>query len=186
MHGRTEDSDDQWLQRTHDLLLLTVDTHWSGQLMRHTLTSEHAERVHTPTAQSRMRVVWTHMTVIMRWISAIHSELRLKFGAGTVQKCSAICSHHPPTCCACRNATVASHSTAFSSTTHLTTRSHESWGRERGSLYTMNSEPVGEAVANVQWNSSWICHESHCTKKTHPPHPKHQQFWQLTRALLTN
>jgi len=66
MHGRTEDSDDQRSQRTHDLLLLTVDTHWSGQLMRHTPTGEHAERVHTPTAQSRMRVVWTHMAVIAR------------------------------------------------------------------------------------------------------------------------
>jgi len=42
-----------------------------------------------------------------------------------------IWSHHPPTCCACPNATVSSHSTVLSSTTHLTTHSHESWGRER-------------------------------------------------------
>jgi len=42
-------------------------------------------------------------------------------------------------------------------------------------LWLTHSETAVEPVA-----------KSHCTKKTHPPNPEHQQFWQLTRALLTD
>jgi len=65
-----------------------------------------------------------------------------------------------------------------SSVAHLSTTVSWIVGERKGSsLCTMNSERAGEAATNAQWNSGWNCRKSHCTKKTHPPHPKHQQFW---------